>query len=303
MQHGRRFKVGHSLAIAALFFWMESLPAFAAPPFTTDNSEPTSYRGYDIYIASDYARSSDGVEVTVPHFEINYGILPNVSIAVTLPIAGSRGPFGATNLGYGDTALVVKARVVQETDHIPQIALEPTIVLPSGNVNKNLGGGFTKTFLPVWAEKGFGKYTVYGGAGLWSNPGPGNKNYTFIGLVVTREMGHGWTIGTELFGQSADVVGGSGSVGFNFGATRQYDEHHEILFSLGRSLHGKNTFSAYAAFGFSLGPRDKDDADEPAAAVAPAASKVPATDDKAASNPGLSFVRQPVRTSVSQRTP
>jgi hypothetical protein len=114
-----------------------------------------------------------------------------------------------------------------------------------------------------------GKYTIYGGGGLWHNPGAGNKDYTFTGLAVIRCMGHGLTLGTELFGQSADTVGGTSSVRFNFGANREIDEHHEVLFSLGRSLHGPNTFSAYAAFGWILGPRDKPDASKPDTADKP----------------------------------
>jgi hypothetical protein len=249
---------------------MLSATAVAGPPYVTDDPEPTPYRGYEIYLASDYARSADSVDVTVPHFEFNYGLFPNVQITATLPLAGSSVPHGAMHFGYGDTEFEVKARVVQETDRFPQISIGPTIVVPSGNASKNLGGGYEKAFYPIWAEKGFGKWTVYGGGGLWHNPGAGNKDYTFAGLSAIRDMGHGLTLGTEVFGQSTDTVGGTSSLGFNFGANRQIDEHHEILLSLGRSLHGSNTFSAYSAFGWILGPRDKTDAPaEPAASEKP----------------------------------
>jgi hypothetical protein len=243
---------------------MLTVPAFAGPPYVTDDPEPTPYRGYEIYLASDYARSPDGVDVTVPHLEFNYGLMPNVQVTTTIPLAGSQFPHGAMHLGYGDTEFEIKARLIQETDHFPQISIAPTVVLPSGNARNNLGGGYEKAFYPIWAEKALGKYTLFGGGGRWHNPGADNQDYTFTGVAVIRDMGHGLTVGTELFGQSADTVGGSGSVGFNFGANRQIDEHHEILVSLGRSLRGPNTFSAYAAYGLILGPRDKADAGDKA---------------------------------------
>jgi hypothetical protein len=276
MHYGHRFDPFRALIITAVFISMLSVPAFAGPPYVTDDPEPTPYRSYEIYLASDYARSADSVDLTVPHLEFNYGLFPNVQVTATIPLAGSRLPNGAMHLGYGDTEFEVKARVVQETDHFPQISIAPTVVLPSGNASENLGGGFEKAFYPIWVEKGLGKYTVYGGGGLWHNPGAGNKDYTFCGLAVIRDMGHGLTLGTELFGQSADTVGGTNSLGFNVGVNRQIDEHHEVLFSLGRSLHGPNTFSAYAAVGWILGPRDRPDAsDTPDTADKPAASEKP----------------------------
>jgi hypothetical protein len=250
--------------VAALL--VTAAPAFAGAPYVTDDPEPTPYRSYELVVASDYARSADSVDVTSPHFDFNYGLMPNVQVTTTLPLAGSKPAGGSMHFGYGDTQFQVKARVVQETEHFPQISLGAGIDVPSGNAAKNLGGGYEKSCFPLWAEKGFGKYTVFGGGGLWHNPGASNKDYTFGGLAVIRDMGHGLTLGTELFGQSADTIGAKNSLGFNFGVNRQTDEHHEILFSMGRSLRGPNTLSAYAAFGWMLGPRDKPDSADAASA-------------------------------------
>ena len=267
--------------ISTLGVLLLAAPAIAGPPFVTDDPEPTPYRSYEIYVATDYARSSASTDITLPHLEFNYGLFPNVQVTATLPLAGSRQPGGAMQLGYGDTEFEVKARFVQETDHIPQISIAPTIVVPTGNADMNLGGGFERVCIPLWLEKGFGKYTLYGGGGFWHNPGAGNRDFRFAGVTLIRDMGRGWTVGGEVFGQTADTVDSTSSAGFNFGANRQTDEHHEILFSVGRSLHGSNTFSAYAAFGWILGPHDKPDAtDKPDAGDKPGAGGKPNATDK-----------------------
>jgi hypothetical protein len=37
--------------------------------------------------------------------------------------------------------------------------------------------------------------------------------------------------------------------------TARVGNFHAILFSVGRALHGDNSFSAYASYKFALGPR------------------------------------------------
>jgi hypothetical protein len=55
----------------------------------------------------------------------------------------------------------------------------PLVEVPSGDADKGLGNGKTQYFLPVWLQKDFGKWTIYGGGGYWINPGTGNKNWWF----------------------------------------------------------------------------------------------------------------------------
>jgi hypothetical protein len=146
MHHRHRFDSFHALLITGAFISMMSVPALAGPPYATYDPEPTGYRSYEVNLASDYARSADSVDVTAPHLEFDYGLFPNVQVTTTIPLAGSRLPNGAMHFGYGDTEFEVKARVIQETDHFPQISIAPTVVLPSGNASENLGAGYENAF-------------------------------------------------------------------------------------------------------------------------------------------------------------
>jgi hypothetical protein len=262
MKPGSSFAPCRALTLCAALFFALSLPALAGPPFQTDDPEPTPYRFFEVYLASDYTRTFDTLAGTLPHLEINYGVAPNVQITATLPLAGSQESHSPMHFGYGDTEFEAKVCILHETDILPQISFAPAFDFPTGEAEMGLGAGYDKMFFPLWAEKGFGRYTVYGGGGLWRNPGTGNQNYSFSGLAVERDMSHGFTLGTEIFGQSADTLGGRGSMGFSVGMVKDLDEQHKVLFSVGRSISGESSFSGYGAYELFIGPRAKTSASE-----------------------------------------
>jgi hypothetical protein len=51
---------------------------FAGPPFDTDDPEPVSFKHWEYYISSINDRQTGVWSGTSPHFEINYGLIPNV---------------------------------------------------------------------------------------------------------------------------------------------------------------------------------------------------------------------------------
>jgi len=131
-------------------------------------------------------------------------------------------------------------------------------VLPTGNAERNLGTGSTHAFLPLWLQKDFGKWTTYGGGGYWINPGPGNKNYWFVGWVLQRQVTDSLAIGGEIFHQTSFATVGPGSpgfplgskdtTGFNLGGTYDFDQNHHLLFSAGRALQNASTTNAFSYY-------------------------------------------------------
>ena len=251
------FGAAARLVAVAATFALSICPSRAAagPPFQVDDPEPVAYRHFEVYISSQYAQSFRAVSGSLPALELTYGVAPNVQLAVAVQLSASRAtPSAPWKLGYGDMTVGAKIRFVQETAHRPQLAFYPSIVIPTGDAKNALGGGSTKLFLPVWAQKDVGRWTVFGGGGLWRNPGSGNQNYTFSGIAAQRPAGPRLTYGAELFHATADTVGGSGSTGFSLGMIRTVDERHHVFFSVGRSLGPSNALNAYAAYKLDLGP-------------------------------------------------
>jgi hypothetical protein len=90
--------------LAAVICWIIIAQcAWAGPPFTTDDPEPVEYRHWEIYVASQLEKDKAGWSGTSPHFEVNYGALPNLQLHLIAPVSFSAAAHGATNFGYGSS--------------------------------------------------------------------------------------------------------------------------------------------------------------------------------------------------------
>jgi hypothetical protein len=238
-------------------------PAMAGPPFLTDDPEPVDLGHWEVIGFSTGSVMHGDTAGTLPGVEINYGALPGVQLHVKLPIAFNSQDVTGTQFGDGDTEFGAKIRLLNpgDDDWWPQLAIYPAIDAPTGSVERGLGTGATHAFLPVWLQKNFGKWTTYGGGGYGINPGPGNRDYWFVGWEVQREITDNLALGVELFHQTAFTTGGPGSVGyplgtqpttgFNVGGAYDFTEHYHLLFSAGRAIQNaatSNLFSYYLGF-------------------------------------------------------
>ncbi len=248
--------VARVLAVALGMFVATCAPAWAGPPYETDDPEPTAYRHYEIYVFGTYDNdASHTVDAGLPSLEINYGLMPNVQFSVTAPFGGVQAPGIPFRAGYGDTEVALKVRFMQEAHGRPQASFYPAIELPTGHAGAGLGAGLPKVFLPIWGQKTNGSWTFFGGGGVWHNPGAGNRDYTFTGIAATHDVRDGLNVGGEIYHQSADTAGGSDSTGVGVGVIAARGEHHAFLVSVGRGIHGTSTFHGYAAYELYLGPR------------------------------------------------
>lgn len=239
-----RIVAGASLAWA-------STSAFAGPPFQTDDPEPVEPHHWEFYVATQQTLDAGGRSGTMPHLEFNYGAAPEVQLHLLAPLAFDHPAGGPRERGYGDTELGVKFRFVQESDSLPMVATFPIYLAPTGDDERGLGNGRYQLFLPIWLQKHWDKWTTYGGGGYWINHASGARNNWFVGWEVQRELTQQWTLGAEVFHRTEQAAGQGSSAGFNLGGSFNPDEHHHILFSLGKGLRNAsetNRFSSYLAY-------------------------------------------------------
>lgn len=225
----------------------------AGAPFRTDDPEIVEFGQWEFSLAQMYSNDKDGVSGTIPQFEVDYGVAPDVQIHVLLPMAYEKPRRSPTLYGPGDCELGVKYRFIQESDTRPMVAIFPLLHAPTGNSGRGLGSGHTHLFLPVWLQKSWGAWQSYGGGGYWINPGPGNKNYWFAGWQVQREINEWLTLGAELFYNTPINTGGDHELGYNVGGEISLAPNHHLLFSAGAGIRGQNLFSGYAGYRFTWG--------------------------------------------------
>src|SRR5450631_3772977 len=93
-----------TLFLVPLFVLMlHSAPAWAGPPFQTDDPEPIDYRNYEFYTFA----TSDGTAIETdtagPAVEFNWGALPNVHLHLIVPAAAILpAGMGPRAFGLGD---------------------------------------------------------------------------------------------------------------------------------------------------------------------------------------------------------
>jgi hypothetical protein len=232
--------------------------ALAGPPFVTDDPEPVEYKHWEVYLAAQYRHDRDQDSSTLPHLEINYGVIPNVQIHLIAPLQYVKPEGASSQYGYGDTELGIKFRFIQETDYLPQVGIFPMVELPTGDADKGLGNGKAQYFLPVWLQKSWGPWTTYGGGGYWINPGEGNKDWWQFGWLIQRDINKILTLGTELYYKTASTEDGKATTGYTLGAIINITENHHILLSAGQDINGPNYLSVYIGYQLTFGPQKKE---------------------------------------------
>jgi hypothetical protein len=252
-----------------------AIPAYAGPPFQTDDPDPVDYHHFEMYafsLSDGTGKNAGGTDWFVPAYEVNYGAAPGLQLHLVLPMDLNFAPSGGpTNFGISDTELGAKYRFFKETKYSPEIGIFPFFELPSGSGAKGLGVGSTWYRMPLWLQKSWGpsdtQWTSYGGGGevVVSGAGYGNgyKDFPFAGWLVQRQLNEKWTLGGELYGHGAEgpaATSTRAATMLDLGGIyefRKFDEgSFDLLFAAGRSVYGQPETYTYLSLYWTWGPKD-----------------------------------------------
>ena len=234
--------------------------ALAGPPFVTDDPVPVDYRNWEVYFASQSFRDPDGWSGTLPHLEVNYGLIPNMQLHLIAPMSYSAPFHAGAAYGYGDTELGIKYRFFEEKGYFPDVGVFPLLEVPTGDADRGLGGGHVQAFFPIWLQKTFGKWTTYGGGGYWINPGKDNQDWWFAGWEAQRQITSNFSLGAEIFHETAKEKGGDSDTKINIGGIYDFNETYHLLFSAGPTIQGPSGFQGYIALQLTFGPKKEEKA-------------------------------------------
>lgn len=213
-------------------------PAWAGPPFVTDDPVPVEQGHWEVYGFSGAIRARDGTGGTLFGLDMNYGAAANLHLHMLAALAFDAPVGSSSAVGVGDLEVGAKWRIVEAgaKDWFPHIAVYPLISFPTGDMRRGLGAGHTRAFLPLWLQKEIGAWITYGGIGYGLNPGFGNRDYWFFGWQVQRQLTERFAVGIEGVHLTADTVGGLAATGFNIGGMYDLSANYHLLVSAGRGV-------------------------------------------------------------------
>jgi hypothetical protein len=166
--------------------------------------------------------------------EINYGPFPNTQFTVSLPINVN----GSEGIGtvWAPIGIGVKYRFIAEDEDgwRPQVAFFPSLSIPVGHTNN--GEPVTQLF-PIWLQKSFGTWTLFGGGGITNNPGPGNYDPINYGIAVQKQVADNLALGVELFGAGTPSVGERPTTAVGMAAIYDFDELWHVVGSVNTGIH------------------------------------------------------------------
>jgi hypothetical protein len=202
--------------------------AQAGPPYLSDDPEPTDFQHFEIYAFGAGSQSNDGLSGETG-IDFNYGGVPDLQLTTVLPLAYDE----TGHTGLGNVELAAKYRFLHQEEDGLDLSVFPRIFLPSAS---HLGDDHAAFLLPLWGEKDFGKWSVFGGGGCTINRGDGSQDFCLGGVAVTREVAEGLRLGVEIFHQGADTIGGKVSTAVGGGLTYDLTANYHLLAYWGPGL-------------------------------------------------------------------
>ena len=235
--------------LAAFAVACVAAPAFAGPPYLTDDPVPPDTGHWEIYAftAGEGHRSTIDADMG---FDLNYGPIEGVQLTATLPLSFSHEPHEGWHGGTGDVELGVKYRFLHDEKAGFSAAVFPRVILPTA---AHSPGERARFFLPLWLGKDFdGGTSLFGGGGFMINPGAGNRDFWQAAIAVTQDVSKSVSVGAEVTRQGSDVIGGTPQTRAGVGSIFKLSEHSDLLMSGGPTWADHRTgYHFYAALGLN----------------------------------------------------
>jgi hypothetical protein len=235
---------------AALVLGGAAAPAWAGPPYLTDDPVPTDTGHWEIYAFT----AGEGRRSTLDEdagFDLNYGPVKDVQLTATLPLSFSHAPLEGWQSGTGDLELAVKYRFFHDEKQGFSAAIFPRVILPTASHSP---GEKARLLLPLWLGKDFaGGTSLFGGGGYLITPGPGNRNFWQAAAALTHDVSKQVSIGAEITRQGPDTAGGTAQTRAGLGSIVQLGGPASLLFSGGPTWADHHTgYHFYAALGLNF---------------------------------------------------
>jgi hypothetical protein len=216
-----------SFSVAALALAIAT-PAWAGPPFLSDDPDPTPRGEYEILLFAE-GEPLRGDQSGSTGIDFNFGATPDLQLTAAAPyvfedIGGGR------EWELGNIELAAKLRILHQETFGWDVAIFPRVFLPSAS---DLGDQHASLLLPVWLGRESGRWSTFGGGGCAINRGDDAQDYCLAGWAVAYDVTGNFNLGAEVFHQTADVKAGKATTTLGLGGAYDVNETVHLLGYLG----------------------------------------------------------------------
>lgn len=169
-------KLFHLLFLVPFYFGIAPvlLGQEGGPPMLTDDGRVADFKEWEINTSFNTSIYKDYTELSVPHVDLNYGLLSWLQLKVEVPLIIAIERNQDTKVMAGDIAAGIKMKFLDEEKHFVSAATFPQYFF---NFNGDQG-----VLLPVFVEKTLGRFLIGEGFGYFF--GKGQQNTIEFGSLI-----------------------------------------------------------------------------------------------------------------------
>lgn len=236
-------RMTHWQGCCGLMLALLTEPAFAGPPYVSDDPQPTDYKHFEIYTFTNGTTTRDGT-AGQSGIDFNYGAAPDLQLTATLPAGFDRPVGGGTNIGLSNIELAAKYRFLHQDTFGLDVSAFPRVFLPAGP--NGVGDNRMSLLLPVWVQKDWnGGWSAFGGGGCTVTERRA-VDFCQAGAVLTYQLLPKLQIGAEIFHQTADSSGTPATSSLGIGWRFDLNENYHLLGYVRRGIENANETDRYS---------------------------------------------------------
>jgi Putative MetA-pathway of phenol degradation len=222
----RRLLSLRSLLVCAAALAAVSATATAGPPYMSDDPEPTDYQHFEIYRFAT-GTSRHGGTSGESGVDVNYGAAQDLQLTAVLPAAYELPAVGNDAVGFGNVELAAKYRFLHHADVGWDVAVFPRVILPSASAR--VGQQHAALLVPLWLEKDWADWSMFGGGGCTINRGDGSQDFCTASWALARQVLPDLQLGVEVVHQTADTRGGRPVTSIGAGVRYDFSDNYHLL--------------------------------------------------------------------------
>ncbi|MBI3414191.1 MAG: PepSY domain-containing protein [Verrucomicrobia bacterium] len=222
-------------------FWLfalggSAIQARADSPFVTD--DPEFSPGWEIKYGMTAERNNGGNVWTAPVLDLNYAVVPNVRLNLTLAGRILEPRIGSSVGGFAETEFKVKWRFIDADTNswLPSIGIAPKIFFPTADKKRGLSDGVWRAQLPLQFGKTIGNFYNWAEVGYQMAFRPSATDVGYYGLGTLYSFNSHLALGTEIFGYTQIEDRKNHQWLTSLGIVYTFNEHWAIKASISRTL-------------------------------------------------------------------